>query len=105
MSGGSHNYICYQIDEHLVGKMHDRELDDMMRDVSELAHDLEWADSDDISEEDYRKTVLRFKTKWFGQAREERLKKYIDDSIYSLREELYAMIGNARPTHEESRNG
>ena len=34
MSGGSHNYICYRIEEDLVGQMEDKELDDLMRDIS-----------------------------------------------------------------------
>ena len=40
MSGGSHNYICWKIEEELVGRMHDAELDDLMNDIAELAHDL-----------------------------------------------------------------
>lgn len=47
MSGGSHNYVCYNIENDLCGQMHDRELDDLMKDIAELAHDLEWYDSGD----------------------------------------------------------
>ena len=50
MSGGSHNYIYYQIEENLCGQMKDAELNDLMDDIVKLAHDLEWADSCDISE-------------------------------------------------------
>ena len=52
MSGGSHNYICYRIEEDLVGQMEDKELDDLMRDIAELAHDLEWYHSCDTDEEE-----------------------------------------------------
>lgn len=41
MSGGCKNYICYKIENELVGQMHDKELDDLMKDITELAHDLE----------------------------------------------------------------
>lgn len=93
MSGGSHNYICFRIEEDLVGKMHDRELDDLMNDVAKLAHDLEWWESGDTDEDDYRNAVSSFKEKWFGGFRYDRLKDYIDEAVYNLKTELYAMIG------------
>lgn len=93
MSGGSHNYICFRIEEDLVGKMHDRELDDLMADVAKLAHAVEWMDSGDTYEETYRKEVSAFKEKWFGRLRYDRLKDYIDDAVYNLKTELYTMIG------------
>lgn len=61
MSGGSHNYICFRIEEDLVGKMHDRELDALMADVAKLAHAVEWWESGDTDEDDYRKAVSSFK--------------------------------------------
>ena len=93
MSGGSHNYICFRIEEDLVGRMHDRELDDLMADVAKLAHAVEWMDSGDTCEETYRKEVSAFKEKWFGGFRYDRLKDYIDEAVYNLKTELYAMIG------------
>lgn len=44
MSGGSHGYIYYEIESQLCGAMHDRELNDLMKDIAELAHDLEWVE-------------------------------------------------------------
>ena len=73
--------------------MHDKELDDLMKDVAELAHDLEWADSSDISIEKYYDTIKQFKQKWFKADRETRLKGFIDDAIKELRKELYLLIG------------
>lgn len=92
-SGGSHNYICCSIENNLVGQMHDMELDDLMKDIVKLTHDLEWADSCDISEEDYSKTVKEFKNKWFKQDRTQRLKKYIDDNLEKTKKELYSLLG------------
>lgn len=65
MSGGSCDYICYRIEETLVGKMNDPVLDELMKDIVEVAHDLEWWQSDDYSEDVYRRTVKAFKEKWF----------------------------------------
>ena len=93
MSGGSHNYICYRIEEDLVGQMEDKELDDLMRDIADLAHDLEWYHSADTSRDDYRESVRKFKDKWFKQSREERLKGYVDEAIDDVRSEMYMLLG------------
>lgn len=93
MSGGSHDYICYKIESELVGQMYDKELDDLMQDIAELAHDVEWHDSGDTCKETYLESVAKFKQKWFKGNREERLKGYIDYSIDNLRSELYNLIG------------
>lgn len=79
MSGGSHNYICFRIEEELVGQMHDAELDDLMRDIADLAHSLEWAESGDASEESYKEAVRGFKAKWLKVKEKERLKEYVDE--------------------------
>lgn len=92
MSGGSKNYLYYTIEEYFVGQMHDKELDDLMADIVELAHDLEWYESADYSKEHYIETVNKFKRKWFGTDRNERLKGYIDESIEKVRKELYDML-------------
>lgn len=97
MSGGSHGYVYCQIESELCGQMHDKELDDLMWDVKELAHDLEWMDSSDISPEKYAETVRRFKQKWFGGDRTERLQGYINDAIRHTRDELVAMVGAEAP--------
>jgi hypothetical protein len=67
MSGGSYDYEYQRIDETYIGRMYDDELDDMMKDLVELLHDLEWWKSCDTSEESYRKSVIKFKNKWFGK--------------------------------------
>ena len=72
--------------------MHDRELDDLMKDIAELAHDLEWYDSSDMSKSEYLETVAKFKAKWFNGNRKERLKSYVDSAINDLKSELYALI-------------
>lgn len=93
MSGGARNYICYQMESELDGRMYDPEINDLVHDIIKLAHSVEWAESDDTSIEDYKKDVSKFKQKWFKESRNDRLKKYIDESIEETRSNLYQMIG------------
>ena len=66
---------------------------DKLNDLCEVLHDLEWWQSSDISEADYRETVAKFKKKWLNGDRKVRLKTYIDKQIKMVRDELYEMIG------------
>lgn len=93
MSGGSKNYIFCAIENELCDQMYDEELNDLVKDVAELAHDLEWWTSSDISKEGYLETVSKFKKKWFESDRTERLKGYVDAKVELLRKELYTLIG------------
>lgn len=92
MSGGSHGYVYYQMEEYLDGQMRDLEMNELVKDLIKVAHDLEWWDSSDICEDDYRKTVRAFKAKWFGN-RDKRLITYINESCEKLKAELIEMIG------------
>lgn len=65
MSGGSYGYGYSTIEYEYVGRMKDTELNEMMKDLVEVLHDLEWYVDCDISEEQYRETVTKFKSKWF----------------------------------------
>lgn len=93
MSGGSYDYIYYKLKDECCGRMYDEEMNDLVSDLVDVLYDLEWWQSDDTSEETYRKTLKEFKTKWFGSERQERLKGYIDSQISVVREQLYKMIG------------
>lgn len=93
MSGGSYNYIYSTLLMECEGKMYDAEMNDMINDLADVLHDLEWWQSDDTGEERYRKTLEMFKAKWFKGNRKTRLKKYIDEQTDYLRHQLYALIG------------
>ena len=93
MSGGSYNYIYCKIDTELNGCMYDDELNDLINDLVEVCHDLEWWQSSDTCEESYRETVRRFKEKWFHTDRKIRIKGYIDKKLSDIRKELYNLIG------------
>ena len=61
----SYNSIYVTVKDDLVGYMYDSELNEMMKDLVQVLHDLEWYVDCDISEEQYRETVTKFKSKWF----------------------------------------
>ena len=92
MSGGSYEYICYRLEEECKGRMYDAEMNDMIKDLVEVLHDLEWWQSGDSGESVYRERLAEFKQKWFHGNRKERLKGYIDEQIGIVREELYRLI-------------
>lgn len=110
MSGGSHNYIAYTLNEVLFtdwldtnykkicdkdnartarnfNPMHDRELSELMADVTCLLQALEWYDSCDIGEETYKECVNKFKAKWLKRTEKDRLNSYLED-LKSYYEEL-----------------
>ena len=93
MSGGSYCYKYCEVDDYYVGAMYDEELNEMMKDLVKVLHDVEWWQSSDIGEDSYRKTVKEFKDKWFNSDRSERLKPIIDRRINEVRTELINMIG------------
>lgn len=103
MSGGSYNYICYKLKEECNGAMYDAEMNDLITDLCEVLHDLEWWQSADSSEERYRKTLNKFKKKWFNGDREKRLKGYIDEQIGITRSRLYSLIGETQESKVEGR--
>ena len=118
MSGGSHNYIyssialaldipsgTYGIGEGKYGNyeedvrsareanpMMDKDLSELMYDVSCLLHSLEWCVSGDIRDEQYMKDVATFKKKWFGrngsEEQKEAYKKDITDMLHKMLDEI-----------------
>ena len=95
MSGGSYSYIYSRLEEECVGRMYHAEMNDLIKDLCDLLHTLEWWQSGDTSEDRYRENLLRFKAKWFKGDRQERLKGYIDEQIGIVRSQLYSLIGEA----------
>ena len=104
MSGGSYSYIYSRLEEECDGRMYDAEMNDLIKDLCDLLHDLEWWQSGDTSEEQYRKSLRKFKTKWFKGDRQERLKGYIDEQIGIVRSQLYSLIGEPQESEAEDGN-
>ena len=92
MSGGSMDYVCWKVEEaaHYV---EDKEIKELLKDLSELLHDLEWWDSGDYSAETYYETLNNFKTKWFGDNRNERLRKYLNTTFDDMKVEIDRLLG------------
>lgn len=91
MSGGSFNYKYTDIRYTYQGYMRDEELEELLQDFCDLLHDLEWWQSADISEEDYRKTVTEFKTKWFSGYDKDtngRIERFKNQLIKSIEDQL-----------------
>lgn len=88
MGGGSFNYVYNKVEEYCCGRMRDRELNDMMKDLVLVLHDVEWYVSGDIDWEDYQQSVVAFKQKWFKSDREERYKDYLKQDYEQLVNEL-----------------
>lgn len=102
MSGGSYNYICNRLSDECEGKMYDAEMNDLIKDLCDVLHDLEWWESGDSTEDAYRETVKAFKKKWFKEDRQQRLKGYIDEQLNTMRSQLYSLIGESQERDNES---
>lgn len=87
MSGGSYCYMYCRIEEEYVGRMYDSQLNEMMKDLCELLHDLEWWQSCDYGEDTYRKTVAEFKRKWFKQTKID-VQKQIESELEQTKSQL-----------------
>ena len=89
MSGGSLNYFCYQLQDH-VGDFGDKELDELVKDLADLFHDREWYLSADYCEGSWNEARDAFKAKWFTEhGRQERIEKYLTE----IGNEVRAMFG------------
>lgn len=93
MSGGSYSYIYSTLSMECENRMYDAEMNDLIKDLCEVLHALEWWQSGDYGEESYREELTKFKAKWFKGDRQERLKGYIDEQIGIVRSQLYSLIG------------
>lgn len=93
MSGGSYNYIYSRLQDECENRMYDAEMNDLIKDLCVVLHDLEWWQSGDTCEETYVESLQKFKQKWFKGNRQEQLKCYIDEQVGIVRSQLYNLIG------------
>ena len=92
MSGGSMNYICWQIEEE-ADKMGDPELIALAQDVAASMHDRERSISRDTCDETWKESKEAFKKKWFKSSRTSRLKGIIREMFEETKSECMKMIG------------
>lgn len=98
MSGGSYDYIYSQLEDECENRMYDSEMNMMIKDLCKVLHDLEWWQSGDYSEAEYRKSVNKFKEKWFKGDRTQIAKEYIDSQVEIIQNELYNLFNISRET-------
>lgn len=87
MSGGYYNYMYCRIEEEYIDRMYDSQLNEMMKDLVKVLHDLEWWQSCDTGENTYRNAVTKFKKKWFGQTKID-VQKQIESEFEQTKAEL-----------------
>lgn len=87
MSGGSFDYMYSRIEDTYVGFMEDEDLNELMKDLCEVLHDLEWYKSCDVGEKDYKESVNKFKDKWFGK-RDINLRRQLANKVKKLLDAL-----------------
>lgn len=90
MSGGSFNYMYERILDNYYNEMQDCEMNDLIMDLCAVLHDLEWWQSGDYSEDEYRKSVEDFKKKWIsGQGNDDaRIKRIKTHVLEAVKKEL-----------------
>ena len=105
MSGGRFNYAYGNLKSEMFGwvdepydVMEDEEISELVWDVLNLIHDLDYYQSGDTCRETYIEAKKEFRRKWFGN-RDEGLVKIVDKKIERLREEVREMIGEHNEKH------
>lgn len=88
MSGGAYDYKFEGLKHTYVGRMHDIELDALMKDLIPLLKALEWWQSGDTSQEDYRSAVKNFKDKWISTEPKDRVNRLIDEALADAEDKL-----------------
>ena len=83
----SYRNISISVEYDLVGYMFDSELNQMMKDLVQVLHDLEWYVDCDISEETYRETVTKFKSKWLKRSKCD-IEELVNEVFEKKKEEL-----------------
>ena len=99
MSGGRFNYyneyLKNEMFKHLDrpnNVMEDDEISELVWDVLNLIHELDYYLSSDTDRETYIEKKNQFKKKWFGN-RKIRLENIVDRKIEKLKSEIVEMIG------------
>lgn len=83
----SYRNISISVEYDLVGYMFDSELNQMMKDLVPVLEDLEKWQESDISEEQYRETVTKFKRKWFKRRKCD-IEALVNEEFEKKKEEL-----------------
>lgn len=82
-----------KVADYYYKQMHDAEMDELVGDLVDVFHDLEWYDSGDIDADAYYQTIRNFKQKWFKSDRADRLKEVVLKKLEETKEDLLRCIG------------
>lgn len=106
MSGGAFNYydrslksdmfpysLCGDTRDLRDDPFEDQEISQLMFDLLQLAHDLDWYKSGDTCHETYLKEKQAFRNKWFGKGRRKTLEALINQIFDNAKAECMTMIG------------
>lgn len=66
MSGGSLDYVYVKVSEAAATGTVSGEKEELVQDLADLLHDIEWSASGDYGPEDYRGELAEFCAKWEG---------------------------------------
>lgn len=85
MSGGRLDYFYATLYDH-VGDFNDKELDELVKDLSDLFHEREWYLSGDTCEGDWNDARDAFKKRWFtDEGRAERIEKILSETMEEIK--------------------
>ena len=91
MSGGYLDYICFKL-ENITDRIDDKEIKELIKDLADLLHDYEWWQSGDYGSDSYDKKLKEFKSKWFGDNRNDRLKDYLSTALDEVKTEIIKLL-------------
>lgn len=87
-----------------LNPLEDREISELVYDVFCLLHSFDWYKECDTSYETYKKDVLFFKRKWFGQELEARIDKLTERAIRRIEDVAYQEVGGLKEIIKEAKN-
>lgn len=91
MRGGYLDYICFKL-ENITDRIDDKEIKELIKDLADLLHDYEWWQSGDYGSDSYDKKLKKFKAKWFGDNRNDRLKDYLSTALDEVKAEITKLL-------------
>ena len=92
MSGGEYQYMYYKVEDIYCNRMHDAEMNELIKDLVPILKAVEWWQSGDTEREAYQEELYKFKNKWFGTSREIRLKNIVVLECEKLKEDLLKVL-------------
>lgn len=100
MSSGSMSYVYYV--EAATKYIEDEEIKDLILDTAKLLHDIEWFKECVNCEDRAEEAIYKFRKKWFGTTRNERIKEYIETSLEAVKQDMLKLIDDGKGDTKET---